>query len=90
MDAIVNAITGPLIDRGVLGITTLLFLGLYLWSNWQRGKDREAYDEDRDKMLDRVNKLQEDRVSETRELARVVTEFSHTSQIVLELSKKGT
>jgi hypothetical protein len=89
VDKIIEVLSGPLVDRGVLGITTLLFLGLYLWTARQRSLDQKAFSEERAGFVKRIDELGEDRVTETRALSKVVTEFSLTSQIILELAKKG-
>lgn len=89
MDDLIKTISGPLLDKGVLGITTLLFCGLFLWQSFQRSRDRKDYDKAIEAMQNKMDVLHDSRFNETRVLTQVVSEFSHTVPIVLSAAQKG-
>jgi hypothetical protein len=89
VDDLIKDLSGPLLDKGVLGITTLLFCALFLWQSFQRSRDRKEYDKAMESMQNKNDALHDSRFNETRILTQVVSEFSHTVPIVLAAAQKG-
>jgi hypothetical protein len=89
VDDLIKDLAGPLLEKGVLGITTLLFLGLYLWQSFQRSVDRKDFNKAMEAMQNKNDALHDSRFNETRILTQVVSEFSHTVPIVLAAAQKG-
>lgn len=85
---IIKLFTEYAFTQGVLGFTTLLFLGLFLLSQHGRGKDRKRYDSDVAHMRKEFEALTEKRVVEYQKIIDAITDFTATQKVQFAVQAK--
>lgn len=66
-------------NGGVFAVTTLIFLGLYLYERYGRAKDRAAYDE-------ALDKAQQEHVATLKLVTPLAQKFTDTMDVILPLA----
>jgi len=78
---IIKLFTEYAFTQGVLGFTTVLFLALFLLSQYGRGKDRKRYDSDVAQMRKEFEALTEKRLAEYQKVIDVITDLTATQKL---------
>lgn len=74
--------------QGVLGFTTMLFLVMFMLSEWKRSRDRRKYDSDIAAMRKDFEAIGEKRITEYYRIIDAIAEFTATAKLQFAVQAK--
>lgn len=87
-NATLKVFTEYAFTQGVLGFTTMLFLCMFLLSEWKRSRDRKKYDSDVAAMRKEFEALGEKRISEYYKIIDTIADWTATTKIQFAVQAK--